>query len=195
MSPEAVKIIKDEHLTIAAVLYCLRYHAHQFRYENQEPDFLLLSAILDYLSSYPDRCHHPKEESTLFAAIAKRTDEADSLIRQLEGEHQDGYAMVEHMKLELLAFQHGEPDASVQFFNAVEAYAALEHAHMRSEEDRLLTIAEKVLTTADWKAIGASFRENDNPLFGIRPKQEADRLYRRILELAPTPLGYGKRSA
>jgi hemerythrin-like domain-containing protein len=195
MRPEAVNIIKEEHLAVAAVLYCLRFHANQFRYEKQAPDFPLLHAILEYLSSHPDRCHHPKEESVLFAAIARRTREADQLIGQLEGDHQDSYAMVEHLKLELRAFHDGAPLAAINFFNVAEGYAALQHAHMRSEEDVLLPLAERVLTAEDWSEINAGFRKNDNPLFGIRPKQEADRLYRRILELAPAPLGYGKRSA
>ena len=43
----------------------------------------------------------------------------------------------------------------------------------------------------DWAAINTAFRENDNPLFGIKPKEEAELLYQRILSLAPAPIGYG----
>jgi hemerythrin-like domain-containing protein len=195
MRPAAIKIIGDEHLAIAAVLYCLRYHVNQIRYEAKEPDYALLEAILGYFSSYPDHCHHPKEEKYFFAAIARRSNEAEQLIRQLKHEHQDGYAMIKHMKRDLAAYRGGANHIGVHFFNAVEAYAALEEMHMRAEEQQLLPLAERVLTDADWDEIGAAFSDNDNPLFGIKFKQEGERLYRRILELAPAPLGYGQRSA
>ena len=51
--------------------------------------------------------------------------------------------------------------------------------------------AERVLTAEDWAEINAAFRENDNPLFGIKPKEEAEALYQRILALAPAPIGFG----
>ncbi len=55
---------------------------------------------------------------------------------------------------------------------------------MEREEDRLLPIAETHLTVEDWARVSTAFRANDNPLEGIRPKQEAEILYRRILSLA-----------
>jgi hemerythrin-like domain-containing protein len=67
--------------------------------------------------------------------------------------------------------------------------------HIRAEEQQLLPIAERVLSEADWAEINAAFRDNDNPQVGVRYRQEGERLYRRILELAPVPLGYDKRSA
>jgi hypothetical protein len=56
-----------------------------------------------------------------------------------------------------------------------------------------MPIAEKSLTADDWQRIAAAFRENDNPLFGIKPKDEAERLYQKILSLAPPPIGTGSR--
>jgi hemerythrin-like domain-containing protein len=195
MKAETIQIIKDEHLAFAAVLYCLRYHVNQCRYEAKAPDFALLGAVLDYFSAYPNHCHHPKEEKYLFATIAKRSGEAEPLIRQLKHEHQDGYAMVEHIQKDLAAYRDGARHIGVHFFNAIEAFAALEEMHIRAEEQQLLPIAELVLSDTDWAEINAAFHDTDNPLFGLKYRQEGERLYRRILELAPTPLGYGKRSA
>ena len=54
-----------------------------------------------------------------------------------------------------------------------------------------IPIAERVLTAEDWDEINTAFRENDNPLFGIKPKEEAEALYQKILALAPAPMGFG----
>ncbi|MDO9596306.1 MAG: hemerythrin domain-containing protein [Azoarcus sp.] len=190
MRPEAIQIIKDEHLAISAVLYSLRYLIKQMR-SGSSPNFPLLKAILDYIVSYPDRWHHPKEDKYLFAAVKRRTHEADALIAKLEREHQLGYPMMEALKKQLTAFQNGDATAREQFFETAEHYAELEWAHLSTEEDVFIPIAERVLTTEDWAEINTAFRENDNPLFGIKPKEEAEALYQKILALAPAPMGFG----
>ncbi|HJV94195.1 MAG TPA: hemerythrin domain-containing protein [Azonexus sp.] len=192
MRPEAIQIIKDEHSAISAVLYTLRYLVKQMREAGEAPNFPLLKAILDYIVSYPDRWHHPKEDDFLFAAVKRRTHEADQLIAGLEQEHALGYPMIADLKLRLLEFQDAPAVAAPAFYDLANRYVELEWAHMRKEEDDLLPIAERTLAPEDWAAIGQAFRENDNPLFGIKPKEEAEYLYQKILNLAPAPIGYGR---
>lgn len=194
MKPEAIQIIRDEHLAISAVLYSLRYLVKEMR-KGAPPNFALLRAILDYIVSYPDRWHHPKEDKYLFAAVRRHTREADNLIARLEREHQLGYPMVEDLKKHLVAFQSGDEAAREAFFAAAERYAELEWDHLRAEEEVFIPIAERVLSREEWAEIAAAFRENDNPLFGIKPKDEAEVLYQRILSLAPSPMGFGARDA
>ena len=190
MRPEAIQIIKDEHLAISAVLYSLRYLVKEMR-KGAKPNFPLLKAIFDYIVSYPDRWHHPKEDKYLFAAVKRRTHDADELIARLEHEHAVGYPMIEELTRLLVAFQNGDQAAREAFFNGAERYVELEWGHLRTEEDVFMPIAERVLSAEDWAEIHAAFKQNDNPLFGIKPKEEAEHLYQRILELAPAPMGFG----
>ncbi len=193
MRPEAIQIIKDEHFAIAAVMYCLRHLVRQMRDHGEAPNFPLLHAILDYIVSYPDRWHHPKENDYLFAAIRARSDIANALIDRLEQDHLDGHPRIEDLKARLNAFERdGE---AAPFYAAAEAYAQTEWDHMRREEDELMPLAERVLTPDDWQRIHDAFRENDNPLYGIKPKEDAERLYQRILALAPAPIGYAPGKA
>ena len=191
MRVTAIQVIRDEHLAISAVLYSLRYLVRAMR-RGERPDFELLKALLDYIVSYPDRWHHPKEDKYLFTAVRRRTHEADALIDKLEREHQLGYPMIEQLKADLTAFHGGNEAARDRFFDTAERYAELEWQHLQTEEDVFLPIAERVLTAADWVEIDAAFAENDNPLFGIKPRDEAEALYQKILSLAPAPLGLGR---
>lgn len=193
MKPEAIQIIRDEHLAISAVLYSLRYLVKEMR-RGAAPNFAVLRAILDYIVSYPDRWHHPKEDKYLFAAVRRRTREADGLIARLEREHALGYPMVDELKKQLVAFQGGDSEARDAFFAAADRYAELEWEHLRTEEDVFLPIAERVLDAEQWAEIAVAFRENDNPLFGIKPREEAEALYQRILKLAPAPIGFGSNA-
>ncbi|WP_042445147.1 hemerythrin domain-containing protein [Azospirillum sp. B510] len=191
---DAIRIIKDEHFAIAAVLHALRHQIRAIR-GGAAPDFPLLRAILDYIVSYPDHWHHPKEDRFLFAAIRRRAPEAEDLLGRLEREHALGYPMIETLKRQLVRFEAGDDGAAEDFFATAERYAALEYGHLQTEEEQLLPLAERTLTAEDWREIDDAFRENDNPLFGLKPREEAERLYQRILDLAPPPIGYGRRDA
>jgi len=185
LQPEAVRIIRDEHIAISAVLYLLRKQAQRMRENAEDVDFTLLRAILDYIVSYPERWHHPKEDKFLFKAVKRRTQEADRLIAALEKEHRHGLAAIEALKASLTELLKGDVGERAKFPQLADAYFEFEWAHMRQEEDVLMPIAERHLTAADWGEIGAAFLENDNPLFGIKPKDEAQRLYRTILQACP----------
>ncbi len=184
MHPTAVQLILDEHLAIASVLYSLRALVRRLRAGEAELDFPLLHAMLDYIVEYPDRWHHPKESRYLFSALRERNPGTDRLIGELEREHRDGDALIGGLARGLAAFERGGADTIQPFARAVEAYADMQWEHMRKEEDVLLPLAEQWLRADDWDRIAEAFRENDNPLFGIKPREDAERLYRRILALA-----------
>lgn len=189
MYPEAIRIIKDEHFAIAAVLHALRHLINEI-HAGAEPNFPLLKAILDYIVAYPDHWHHPKEDKYLFAAVRRRSPDTEALVAKLEREHALGYPMIETMKQQLLCYQANDPGAKEDFFFTAVRYIDFEYAHMKTEEEVLIPLAESLLQPEDWAEIDATFLENDNPLFGIKPKEEAELLYQRILELAPAPIGY-----
>lgn len=193
MYPEAIRIIKDEHFAIAAVLHTLRHLIQEIK-SGAAPDFTLLSAILDYIIAYPDRWHHPKEDQYLFAAVRRRSADAEALVAKLEREHALGYPMIETLKQQLRCYQANDAGAREDFFSTALRYIDFEYAHMKTEEEVLIPLAESLLTAEDWAAIDATFLENDNPLFGVKPKEDAEQLYKRILALAPAPIGFGEAS-
>jgi hemerythrin-like domain-containing protein len=182
----AIRILEDEHLAIASVLYGMRAAVRRIR-EGGAPDFRLLRALADYVVAFPERLHHPKESAHLFAALALRCPDARPLVAALEAEHGHGAALIAALVDALTAYAGGGGEkAFARFADAVESYAEFHWRHMRAEEEALLPLARRHLTDEDWARIAAAFRANDNPLAGLGPKAATDALYRRILELAPT---------
>ena len=47
------------------------------------------------------------------------------------------------------------------------------------------------LTAQDWQEIDAAFADNDDPLLGADARDSFRQLFRRIVNLAPPPLGVG----
>ena len=60
---------------------------------------------------------------------------------------------------------------------------------MRLEENDLLPLAERHLTDEDWDAIDAAFLGHADPLFGAEQGDEYRDLFRRLVTLAPPPIG------
>jgi hypothetical protein len=60
---------------------------------------------------------------------------------------------------------------------------------MRIEEDDLLPLAKLHLTGADWAAADAAFFGHSDPLFGAEREEAYQELFRRIVDLAPHPIG------
>jgi hypothetical protein len=77
------------------------------------------------------------------------------------------------------------------FVERVERYSHFHWLHMRREEDEVLPLAAAALTADDWAAIDAAFASNSDPVVGVPATREFRALFRRIVALAPPPLGVG----
>jgi hemerythrin-like domain-containing protein len=182
MQPVAVRIIREEHTAIAAVLHGLEYVVDKIE-QGAPPNFRLLHAMLEYIVEYPERCHHPKENRCLFKVLRSRNPGAARLIDDLEAEHVRADELLKVLSQTLAQYQSGGRVALRAFSQAVATYAEFHWQHMTKEEDVLIPIAKKSLTDTDWKGIAEAFLQNDNPLVGLKPKEHFAQLFDRILSL------------
>jgi hemerythrin-like domain-containing protein len=87
--PRAVDVITHEHRSITAVISALEYLARDVA-GGGEPDYEVLTVILDYIETFPNRLHHPKEDRYLFSALRLRSPAAAPILDELEEEHRRG---------------------------------------------------------------------------------------------------------
>jgi hemerythrin-like domain-containing protein len=189
---KAIRIIYDEHRSISAVLSGLRSLVEMAREPGLRPDFTVFRAMIYYIDAFPERMHHPKEDDQLFARLLRRDPGARPLIEELRAEHVEGAKLVRDLELAMLAYEQSWPAGAERFGAVVELYAQFHWSHMRKEEQQLLPLAERALTSEDWTAIEAAFAGNEDPIADLREKDFA-RLYQRIVSLAPDPVGLGDR--
>jgi hemerythrin-like domain-containing protein len=156
------------------------------------PRFEVFHAMVYYIDAFPERLHHPKEDKFLFARLAERAPEARPLIERLSAEHVSGAKMIRQLESALLALETNGRDSLAAFAEAAEAYASFHWSHMRAEETELLPLAEKYLTEVDWSEIDDAFRGNEDPIADLRT-DDFDQLYKKIVSLAPDPIGVGAR--
>lgn len=193
MQPIAVRIIREEHTAISAVIHSLEYVVHKLE-EGGQPNFHLLHAMLVYIVEYPEHFHHPKENRYLFQKLRLRNPEIVPLIDELEAEHAHGDELLKDLIHALRRYETGGRRELPAFAQAVVEYAEFHWQHMTKEEDVLLPAAKKSLTEADWHEIAEAFQQNDNPLIGLKPKEHFAQLFDRILRLAAKPSGLAEAS-
>lgn len=188
---KAIRIIRDEHRSLAAVIHGMLYLVREIREHGAVPDFALLGAMIYYIDAVPERYHHPKEDRYLLPLVRTRYPQAAPMLERLQTEHRAGAEKIRLLEQALARYQQGGAKEFPAFAAAVEAYAAFHWDHMRLEETELLPLAEKHLTQGDWEAIDAAFLGHTDPLFGADATEEYDQLFRRIVTLAPPPIGVG----
>lgn len=192
--PDAIAIIRDEHRSFAAVLQGLTWLVTEIRERRLQPDFELFAAMLAYIRAFPEKLHHPKEDAYVYARLRQRHPGIAPVLDELEAEHARGREFIVELADALYRYRRDGEPAFAAFDAAATAYADFHWAHMRKEEDLVLPIAETALTADDWKAIDAAFASNDDPLVGIEATRESRELFRRIVNLAPPPIGVGPAS-
>lgn len=186
MKYAALRLVKDEHRSLAAVISAAEHVVQKARSTGKRPDFKLLRAILYYLREFPERRHHPNEDRMLFRRIKARTHEADAVIAELEDEHQRGEMLLQRLATALGNWEADAADADRQFADTLSLFVNFYRAHMDKEERRVLPVAERALTNEDWLEIHAAFESHEDPMFGEDTADEFRRLFSRIMRLAPS---------
>lgn len=189
----AINIIKQEHLNYLALLQCMGHLAKEATEPGAEPDRQLFHSIVDYIESFLNRFHHPKEDDYLFRALLKRHPESQGLVERLHQQHAEGDDLLRELKDALAACDGDGEAAWSRFAKAVARYRDHQYNHMRTEELEALPLARKHLTDEDWREIDAAFSDHDDPLFGDERRREYRRLYSKIVSMAPEPYGFAAK--
>ena len=181
---DALTVIKTEHRNLMRVV-----NVFDAVLRGGEPDFALLTAIVDYLQQFPDVHHHPKEDRFLFKALRDRDPDAAGILDELEAEHALCLTATTDLRAALDAYKAGAP-GSAEAFRAVAAdYRRLQLRHLQKEEGVVMPMARRALTPEDWVEINAAFADNRDPLFSEDAQEDSRALYSRVVNLAPAPYG------
>ncbi len=187
---QAIKVIRNEHLGLSALLRTLSAVVQEISKGRQQPDYALFHEMIDYLKSFMYTLHHPKENDYLFPALARRSSEAGELIEALEQQHREGGQLLLQLDAALGKYEkEGEP-AFHQFVQVFEAYHQFEWQHMKKEEEEIIPLAQEYLNDDDWAAIDSVFLDHADPLFGDEKRNQFRKLFDHIAETAPGPLGF-----
>lgn len=192
MNRSTLKIIRDEHSSLAAMLQSMRMLVDKGPGESRRQFFDVLRAMLFYIDEYPERLHHPKESNLLFPKVIRASKKVMGAIDKLERDHQYSEKAARELQHQLLAWELLGPSRREAFEQSFRKYVDFYLEHMHLEESVILPEAEAVLTEADWDEIDNEFAKNADPLTGnYPPPAEYEQLFGLIVQRAPAPIGLG----
>ncbi len=177
-------IISDEHRSLSAVILGLEHLVRRIG-AGEPPPFVLLKAIVHYIHEFPEKLHHPKEETYIFAKLRERASELDETLDELKRQHAEDHEAMLEMESALARYE-ADPVRGFHCFAAkVDRFTALQWPHMSLENRIVFPAARRHLTPGDWAEIAAAFSQNGDPRFSVDNDEEYRQLFARILNLMP----------
>lgn len=188
----SLKVIRNEHSALAAMLRSLVLLIDRGPSDQPQKYFDVVRAMLFYIDEFPERLHHPKETKLLFPKVVARAPHVAGTVERLDHDHHQGEASVRNLQHQLLAWELLGECRRGEFETAARRYVDFYLEHMRLEEAVILPEALKTLTAEDWHELDAAFAANDDPLADkARRHPQFERLFTRIVTNAPAPIGLG----
>lgn len=191
MTHATIRIIRDEHAALSAMLRSIQLLLEEHRRQHSAPDFGALRAMLFYVDEFPEKRHHRHESELLFPRLRERTPAADALLDRLDQDHASGERNIREIEHALLVYEMLGEAHREAFEAAFARYADFYFAHMALEEKEILPLAEQSLTEGDWDVIDTAFGAHRDPFAGHAPDDEYRALFTRIVNAVPAPIGLG----
>jgi len=187
----ALRIIRDEHVALAAMLRSLEMLVLRGRGQHPERFFDTVRSMLFYIDEFPERRHHRNESALLFPPLVRCAPELMPVIERLEIDHTAGEGKVRELQHLLLGWEILGITRKQVFCDALHEYVRFYLEHMQVEETQLLPTAQARFTPDDWAKLDAAFEAELDPLAGGHRDPIYDELFTRIVMKAPAPIGVG----
>jgi len=191
-----IRIIRDEHSALSAVLRSIGLLLTESRRHGVDPDWKVLRAMLFYIDEFPEKVHHTKESALLFPLLRERSSRLGAVLDRLDRDHASSHRAVLDLEHDVLALEmmSEAPHAKARladFEARMHGYIASYLDHIRVEEVEVLPVADEVLGAGDWLELDAAFMQNRDPLTYRQGGDAFRPLFKRILMTLPAPLGLG----
>lgn len=162
--PDILRALSEEHIYQLRVLKLLEKQVAALN-RRQEPDYEVMHGVMRYMTNYPDRFHHPKED-LVFHKVMQRDPSSEPQVKRLLKEHE----LIIARGAELLAVidrcraEPGKAD-TYALRKSAHAYIGSLRRHMDVEMLRIFPRAQQVLRAADWAEVDARMKPILDPVF------------------------------
>lgn len=179
--PEAPMLtaLRGEHRHIASVLALLSDHLNAIE-RSDLVNTAVVREIMEYMVSWLDRNHHPRED--LIYGYASELDQGIAEDRRLLEKDHDRMARSGRDLLTLIdLWRTGEANGAELVIKGRE-YVQASYAHMSYEEQHIFPAIDKRLSRSDWRELAADeqLKPMGDPVFGRRVKREFRNMARKL---------------
>ncbi len=163
--PDILRALVEEHHYQLRVFRLLEKQVALLN-QRKQPDYEVMHGVMRYMTNYPDRFHHPKED-LVFRKLVERDPPSAPQVEHLLADHVQILARGAEL-LALIDRCRADPRTADTFALRKSAHRYIGHLrrHMDVEELRAFPRARQVLRSADWAEIDANMKPILDPVFG-----------------------------
>ena len=185
-----MKALRAEHRHIATVMQLFADQLKAME-DGQYVDGHVVFEIMDYMATWPDRYHHPRED-LIYCRVAELDPKAADEVDTLQRDHDNTAARGR----ELLKQIEGWRDGDVSHTSVIKlgrAYIDHMYEHMNIEEKVVFPHIESILTLEDWRELAEDdqLRAVSDPVFGPRVQREFRNMARKMRRRVRTTVERG----
>lgn len=179
--PDAIMMLQLEHRKIAKVLGLIEQQVKN-RHLRTPVNHRLLQTALEYLSGYPDQCHHPKED-VLYRKLVSRFPDLALSIDHLVEEHETLADLTRNLCQVVSDLPHDPSAMDEGLARQLRAFVDSYHHHMVMEEEQFFPVALNRLSRNDFAEIDFTLFDKPDPLFNQEAEEKFVRLSEEITRL------------
>tara|TARA_R110002110_G_scaffold205066_7_gene417204 strand:+ start:353609 stop:354739 length:1131 start_codon:yes stop_codon:yes gene_type:complete len=176
---DMMKALLAEHRHIATVMHLFSGQLDAIE-RGELIDTHVAYEVMDYMVTWPDRFHHPRED-LIYGRVAdidpKAADDVDTLQRDHDKAAKQGRAVLDTIQ----QWRDGRVDGAA-VVRAGRAYIDHMYQHMNYEEKVVFPHIESVLSLQDWRELTEDDRLQavSAPVFGVRVQREFRNMARKL---------------
>ena len=157
-----VLLLQIEHRNMAKLLDLIQQQATNMD-RGDAVNHRLLESAFAYLSSYPDRCHHPKED-LVYRKLLSRYPEMAVSLKDLVTEHEKLAQSTRNLTAALGESQQAQPAVPDRLADHLMEFLSLYRHHMLMEDQHFFPVALQRLSSDDFEEIDFRLFDQPNPL-------------------------------
>jgi hemerythrin-like domain-containing protein len=168
----ATEELKYEHRIIERMLGILNAAATKVdQGQGLPPQFF--PKVVDFIRNFADKCHHGKEEDTLFPALEEHgIPKQTGPLAVMLAEHDQGRTYVRGMDEANKRYANGDKKALEAALDNARGYSELLRQHIDKEDNILYVMADQVLTDTKQQELLRIFGEVERERIGSGKHEE-----------------------
>jgi len=126
----------------------------------------VFTKAVDFIRTFADRCHHGKEEDTLFPKIEKRVPKEGGPTGVMRLEHDQGRSYVRGLAEASEKYARGDKTVRQAIIENARGYTDLLSQHIPKEDNILYPLADQICGPAEQKELLEKFEEIERDRIG-----------------------------
>jgi len=175
-----VEVLMDEHRLIERILKIVAAASNRLA-SREEVEVSIFERAIDFIRTFADRCHHRKEEDTLFPVFEQRgIPRQGGPIGVMLEEHEAGRRYVRSMAEALEKYKAGDSSQAEAVVENALSYVELLSQHIPKEDNILYPMGDRLITDEDRRRLIERFEEIEEKEIGEGVHEHYHRLVEEL---------------